>query len=401
MRLWLPILLGLVLPTTALCADRFDKSRFLRTLGGRNEESKLRVLHRLQTEFRDRPESGEVLIEATRTLRQKLEERQKRPIPASAFRIVRALGECRTAAAEEAFLALFDSPRRDIVIAACLAVQASRLDGALESLKKLVDQPNYETHHGFRHATLKAIATIESPKSIQFLEELFPRLTGRLRYEVWNYLHDEDVQRVRRDDDRPMDGFRNQLTRYQRYSSQSNSSFSQYYGVPIYADRLVFVFDRSGSMRRVVNGRTRLARAKEELIQAIRGLPEQTSFNIVAYATDVRTWQSRLVSATAKNRKKAIRYVARMQANNATSTYSALMMALTLDDNTESIFLLSDGAPTKGRIVYPPAIVEAISTANALRACTINTVGLAITGSTADFMNALATHNHGVYRPVH
>lgn len=402
MRWWLAVGFWSLLQVSASAADRFDKDRFLRTLLGRNEESKLLLLDRLRREFSDHAETPHLLAEAVRESAERLEANPKRQMTRSTFQIVAALGSHESASAEAALLPLLESPRIEVVIAACTAAREKRSPATLKSLRQVIDRDDFREHYGLRFVTLKALASIETRDSVALLQDLYPELTGRLRYEVWNYLQDEGVQKLLADSRRPdAASILGQTSGYQGVGSRGQQPYAQYYGIPIYADRLVFVFDRSGSMNRVSGGSSRLQRAKVELIQAIQQLPEHAHFNIITFASDVRQWQSELVAATAKNKTKAIRFVTRIQARTATSTYEALQKALALDNNTESIFLLSDGAPTRGRIVGQAAIVEAISATNAFRNCTLNTIGLDTHGATADFMGTLAGRNNGVYRGVY
>ena len=69
---------------------------------------------------------------------------------------------------------------------------------------------------------------------------------------------------------------------------------SMYYGLSIYAQKLVFIIDISSSMIG-----PRLAAAKRELLQAVDGLTEDTQFSIVAFNSMVHPWQRQLVPANA------------------------------------------------------------------------------------------------------
>src|SRR5262249_37559944 len=138
----------------------------------------------------------------------------------------------------------------------------------------------------------------------------------------------------------------------------------KFYGVPIYAQRVVFVVDASKSMQSTVDGVTRLDDAQRELEQTIRGLPEGTYFNLIAYDVMPRLGNAKRVRADFQTRSDALRFVYSQAADRKTACYEALESALSLDPNLELVVFLSDGEPTAGRIVDPPRIVQAIAMHN-------------------------------------
>jgi hypothetical protein len=169
-----------------------------------------------------------------------------------------------------------------------------------------------------------------------------------------------------------------------------------YYGLPVFAQRLLFVIDVSGSM-----AGPRLQAAQRELAAAIERLDPQVEFGIVAYSSAVHPWQRRLVPATAAFKQQAVRWIEHLVAQSTTATMSALELALTYD--VEAIYLLSDGAPTAGRLTEPGAIVAAIEAINRQRLVSIYTVGIGA-GAAGDpfdqFLRELAERNLGAYRRV-
>ncbi|MBL8826661.1 MAG: VWA domain-containing protein [Planctomycetaceae bacterium] len=171
---------------------------------------------------------------------------------------------------------------------------------------------------------------------------------------------------------------------------------STYYGMPIYAKRVVFVLDGSGSMSGV-----KLAKAQDELAQAIVRLPADVHFGIVVFNSDVLRWRPALVPAERGNKDAALQFVRRIVAQNNTSTFPALQTALGYD--AEAAYLLTDGVPSSGRIVAPPAIVATITQQNRLHRQSIYTIGVGadIAGPEfATFLRTLAESNRGAYRSV-
>jgi hypothetical protein len=169
-----------------------------------------------------------------------------------------------------------------------------------------------------------------------------------------------------------------------------------YYGLPLYGSKIVFVLDTSTSMR---GGR--IEAAQRELIRAVGDLPDGTNFSIVAFNSRVIPWQRKLVPATKDSKTSAAKWIAGQQLGGGTISYDALEMALTYD--AESIYFLTDGAPNGGKIVRPAEIVKSIGTANRVRRLTINTIGVGVgaEGEVFDtFLKTLSRENFGAYRRV-
>jgi hypothetical protein len=169
-----------------------------------------------------------------------------------------------------------------------------------------------------------------------------------------------------------------------------------YYGLPLFAEKLVFVLDTSGSMKG-----SRLAAAKRELVKAIDGLPESKQFAVVVFNGTVDVWQRQLTQADEESKKAAIQYVNAQTPRANTASYDALEAAMLFD--TEAIYFLSDGAPYGGKISAPVDIVAAITEANRTRKISIYTIGIAagFPGSPLDeFLKTLAARNLGLYRRV-
>lgn len=174
------------------------------------------------------------------------------------------------------------------------------------------------------------------------------------------------------------------------------SEGGHYYGMPIYADKLMFVLDVSGSMQGA-----RFAAAKRELLQAVNGLRSEVRFGIIVFNSSVGRWQPHLVAADARHKKLAEKFVEGLNPQASTATFDALSAALEYD--VEAIYFLTDGAPNGGQIVAPPAIVQTVTGTNQLRRISIYTIGLApgAPGSITDaFLQTLAEQNLGTYRRV-
>jgi hypothetical protein len=175
-----------------------------------------------------------------------------------------------------------------------------------------------------------------------------------------------------------------------------DASSPRYYGLPIYAKRVAFVIDTSGSMLgpKIIN-------AKKELVGAIQRLPAGSEFNIIVFNSRVYVWSPKPVEATDDAKKRATAYVVGLPVGGSTVTYDALKAALDL--RIESIYLLTDGEPTRGQIVRPDQIVTAIRAQNRLLGVSIHCIGLSVgpdNSICSMFLKALAEQNNGQYRKV-
>jgi HEAT repeat protein len=182
---------------------------------------------------------------------------------------------------------------------------------------------------------------------------------------------------------------------------------ASFYGIKTTSKRIAFVVDLSGSMTRpatvpkdaagrptggaVSSGRagkgsppaddpsmqplpadpTRLDVVKRELMKAIWTLPEDAIFALVGYHTEAQLMGRGTQKATASNKKAVGKMVASWTADGGTNTYDALELALALgqdrkradkkfDEGVDTIFLLSDGLPSFGKVSDPDEIVATI-----------------------------------------
>jgi hypothetical protein len=121
----------------------------------------------------------------------------------------------------------------------------------------------------------------------------------------------------------------------------------------------------------------------------------------VVFNTRVAPWQKQLVPATQANKDAAARFIGGLVAREQTGTYDALAAAF--DYDAEAIYLLTDGAPTTGRLTNPADIVAAISRGNLARRLSIYTIGVGVGpegGPFDQFLSELAKRNYGQYRRV-
>ncbi|MBN2893242.1 MAG: VWA domain-containing protein [Bacteroidales bacterium] len=153
------------------------------------------------------------------------------------------------------------------------------------------------------------------------------------------------------------------------------------------------------------NQLTKLGKAKKELIPTIRGLSEDTYFTIITFENDVKMWRKNLVQATTANKNLAINFLNSLESGGGTNIHDALETAFELAGDAikestvlgvETIFVLSDGSPSAGKITDQQGIIDAVETWNSLEKVVINTIGLG-DDKDVDFLTNLAVKNKGTY----
>ncbi|MFP6631258.1 MAG: hypothetical protein VCD16_01335 [Planctomycetota bacterium] len=210
-----------------------------------------------------------------------------------------------------------------------------------------------------------------------------------------------------------------------------------YFGIEVSSKRLGLVVDISSSMRQLVavkaeslvedeeeeaaggDGRTRVAPAKKkkkkpggivvkdgkamkidilkkEMTRLLKKLPADTFLNMISFDATFRPWQKALQPLKGKGRAKALSYVARIATGSGTNVFDTLEFALK-DKRVDTIYLLTDGLPTRGRLTASEAILKEIKLLNRIRGVTIHTIAF---GAESNLLRQLAEQNGGQYRFV-
>ncbi|MGB7327817.1 MAG: VWA domain-containing protein [Rubripirellula sp.] len=376
-----------------------------RQLTGRSEQVRLRAINQLVADSEYRHSVLPTVIEAARKLAAEVSaDELVRPTTVRLMNLIGAIDDSDS----EAFLVeLLDDDHVGIAMVAADVLAQNKRYGAIEFLKRQIDRDEFETSYGFRYNLLRSIAVMQHPDAVEFLGEIEPKLEGQLQFEVEKLLRSVTDAH-----------FLGDTKRYDRWVASrkpkivlQNASFNsqsggrirfgkpqKYYDIDIHAKRMMFVIDRSGSMKDYDKGMTRLDRAKLELSRVIRGLPFDVEFGITFFESSVRQWREELVPATEENKVEALTFIDRLGYGDRTNTYGALRESLEFDAQLEVVFLLSDGRPTAGKILAPNMIVDDIMHRNRFRHVNFNTIGIAVTGGTESFLKALADRSSGEYR---
>ncbi|RKY14999.1 MAG: hypothetical protein DRP82_02775, partial [Planctomycetota bacterium] len=147
---------------------------------------------------------------------------------------------------------------------------------------------------------------------------------------------------------------------------------------------------------------TRLERAKFHLIKMILCMDKGCTFNIIAYDITVRPWKKKLMAATERNKRAAVKWVKRLTAQGMTHTDEAMELAWTfVKQGCDTIYLISDGWPThtgdprKDGELLEEKILKFFRKANFLKKVKVHTIGFK--GAHKSFMRKLAKENGGKF----
>lgn len=437
--------IGAFLPISAHAIDR-NQARFRKFLTGRNDMLRMQAMQSIPRDFGVRLEALPIVIGSLNTLRDdsRFSRAEKQGLPDLPYGVrlmINFVGTVDRPEATEALVELLSCGRTSWVMAATQTLGKHQHHAALEPIIALLDSDSFDASYGFRFTLARSLKDMKHPDAWEGLFKLAARIDGQLayridqefetvtaedfaddtsRYEAWRKLVDQLQNEPPKQEEDALakaarilrqDG-KTELPLPERMSlspSQSAASYaserrltpSHYYGINIYAKRLLFVIDRSGSMKEIVAGQTRMHRAKRALITAVSGLDQRCEFGIVIFDKNITTWREELVQATDKNKRNAIRFVEYLSAGKTTNTYGALRRCLEFDPQLEAIFLLTDGQPTTGLTVDPAVILRDILGRNETHNITINTIAIAVEPLMETFLRNLSKPSNGEFRKVH
>ena len=164
-----------------------------------------------------------------------------------------------------------------------------------------------------------------------------------------------------------------------------------YHGIPVLSTRMVFCVDISGSMSETADKDSRLEQAKRELGKTLGSVSKESHLNLIFFDDKIEPWHRQLVPIK-QHLAVAQQIVARLEPRGRTNIFDSLELAF-LHKDVDTIYLLSDGEPTDGRVIEPGDILREIKRMNRLRQIVIHTISF----GPSPFMKALAEQNGGQY----
>ena len=187
-----------------------------------------------------------------------------------------------------------------------------------------------------------------------------------------------------------------------------------FYGVTTFSDKILFVLDVSGSMKDIAHADAYGARGEErkidiarrEVVSALSMLDDKKMFNIVFFGHRLVRLQSGMVAAERATIDRAKRFVNEFEPSGGTNIHDALETAFQMAGSNvdgknylssiDTIFFLTDGTPTAGKLVKPDEILAAVRGWNRLAQITVHCIGV---GDECDvkFLEQMAKESGGTF----
>ncbi len=187
-----------------------------------------------------------------------------------------------------------------------------------------------------------------------------------------------------------------------------------FYGIPTFSNKLLFVLDVSGSMNDLAHEGASGERGNERKIDVLRKelagvidlLDETKTFNLILFNHRVIRYQAGSLKGDRATREAAKRWALPIEPSSGTNIGDALETAFRLANSSadgrnyqavfDTIFFMTDGTPTSGKLQKPDDILAAVAEWNKNAQVTVHAIGV---GAQCDvkFLEALATANHGVF----
>ena len=296
-----------------------------------------------------------------------------------------------------------------------------------------------------RRAAVRTLKVLDDPRAVPVVIENLDKASGLLASEMEELLHYFTGQTFSASGAAWQAWFKDkgaawmEQAKDERHEGGATRGEVDFYGIPTPSNRIVFLLDRSGSMETPAmdkveqkgpvtgdgenggheSGQTKLQVAKAELRRAINQLGIDVKFNVVFYNHKVEVWKGppELVQASRENKAKAREWFMAQEPKGSTELFAGLMKALDYgsklekapksgqDAGVDTIFLLSDGAPTTGipaRLLTDEEIeknVVAFLKANEQQRCVVHTIGVGPLHN-KELMKRLARETGGKYIAV-
>ncbi|MCB9832825.1 MAG: HEAT repeat domain-containing protein [Planctomycetes bacterium] len=146
--------------------------------------------------------------------------------------------------------------------------------------------------------------------------------------------------------------------RRMREGTRDDTRYARYFDLVVPSNRVAFVLDKSESMYYGLwDG------AVKQVSNFLEESGPTSYFGLVEYDDEARVFKKTLLAANAGNNKKAIAFLARSKPTGATNVIDALRAAWEFKD-CDSIVLLSDGLPNKGKPSSPQGILDTVARMN-------------------------------------
>lgn len=180
---------------------------------------------------------------------------------------------------------------------------------------------------------------------------------------------------------------------------KSAGNTASYHDIPLVSSRFAFVIDRSGSMNAAVGTDrkfTRLESAKQQLTQVVTGLAKTHHCNLILYDHTVQSVWDRLKPCDDSNKAELLAKVKQATPGGGTNIFDALERAFQ-DPQVDTIYLLTDGEPSAGRLIAVDDIADEVRRWNRHRQIIIHGISI---GLDSRLLKRLTSESGGSYRYV-
>jgi HEAT repeat protein len=241
-----------------------------------------------------------------------------------------------------------------------------------------------------RAAAVDGVTALRDPTLLGDLVDLLAG-TGRLRHDAWVALRNLTGRAIPPDPEqwRAILPFAELPVKVDDGVSPETTT-TAYFGLPVYSERIAFVFDVSGSMR----DDRKIELSRERFADTVKALEAEQRYDLFVYRylldypprPKLERAFGKLVSGKAET---AIRWLDRQEAKGGGAIFDALVAAMD-DEEVDTIYLLSDGVPSYGTVARDFRVLQEVRRHNRWRRVVIHTILLGTKGTDRKFMAALA-----------
>jgi hypothetical protein len=169
----------------------------------------------------------------------------------------------------------------------------------------------------------------------------------------------------------------------------------RYHGLAIHDGGSLFLLDASGSMEEDFDAsRSKYQVYAENLLQTIGGLSAKASFGMMLFSGDAQLWRSELAANRPEHVDAAAKFLTQASLGGPTDLHDALVTALAIPE-VESLYVLTDGAPTSGFLRDTESLLQVVARANRHLGVRIHTIDIG--SETCELLERLAQDNGGQY----
>ncbi|MDF1663835.1 MAG: HEAT repeat domain-containing protein [Planctomycetota bacterium] len=291
------------------------------------------------------------------------------------------------------------------------------LKASINDIKELLKDKSWQV----QVAAIDALVKLDGITAVGDLVGRLPQETGRILSEVDRALQKLTGQNFKADaalwktwyeaNKAALDGGTYKRPKSGKTTTVERPIKNKFFSISVDSGRVLFVIDYSKSMRRnferpqkkedkrvatgskskkkdpasvSVPGETRIAEAKEQALRTMYGFPKETQFNVVIYHYGVELLAPKMIAASPRGVKYMEDKLLNEELGLGTNVFDALDRAYDLsgtynfDKNykapVDTIYFLSDGAPTSGRFANPKKILDSLKHWNRTRKIRIHTV---------------------------